>query len=324
MRERLDDAPGGPHGPPTHRPRPDRHGRRLDRVDRELVGALALLAEEEDYHGMTRYGAPRFHDHTQYLDSVDTVLRSRRTGGRRTRVGLLDPEEYAAYCAGSGLDPGVPESRQRFTEHLVETGATLPYEGRPLADLLPDLAHLALRRATFAYAGELLDAAGRCEECGEILARAAFDRASELLTAACHALGAGRHHLVCSTSTQAGPLLAEFDIDTVPGTWPHPEESAALDLTTVLAAALAAGLPCGLVARTSGPDASDAVRGWRLREHTLRPLTAAEVFDAYCTDTETGEPIPPEPGVDYRAAPVLTPPRTPSHDHGRDGEDAQE
>ncbi|ASY35989.1 MULTISPECIES: hypothetical protein [unclassified Streptomyces] len=305
-------------------PRPDRHGRRLDHVDRELVGALALLAEEEDYHGMTRYGAPRFHDHTQYLDSVDTVLRSRRTGGRRTRVGLLDPEEYAAYCAGSGLDPGVPESRQRFTEHLVETGATLPYEGRPLADLLPDLAHLALRRATFAYAGELLDAAGRCEECGEILARAAFDRASELLTAACHALGAGRHHLVCSTSTQAGPLLAEFDIDTVPGTWPHPEESAALDLTTVLAAALAAGLPCGLVARTSGPDTSDAVRGWRLREHTLRPLTAAEVFDAYCTDTETGEPIPPEPGVDYRAAPVLTPPRTPSHDHGRDGEDAQE
>ncbi|WP_129287690.1 hypothetical protein [Streptomyces sp. GZWMJZ-114] len=305
-------------------PRPDRHGRRLDRVDRELVGALALLAEEEDYHGMTRYGAPRFHDHTQYLDSVDTVLRSRRTGGRRTRVGLLDPEEYAAYCAGSGLDPGVPESRQRFTEHLVETGATLPYEGRPLADLLPDLAHLALRRATLAYAGELLDVAGRCEECGESLARAAFDRASELLTAACHALGAGRHHLVCSTSTQAGPLLAEFDIDTVPGTWPHPEESAALDLTTVLAAALAAGLPCGLVARTSGPDTSDAVRGWRLREHTLRPLTAAEVFDAYCTDTETGEPIPPEPGVDYRAAPVLTPPRTPHHDHGSDGEDAQE
>ncbi|WP_435246053.1 hypothetical protein [Streptomyces sp. NRRL F-5630] len=304
-------------------PRPDRHSSRLDRVDRELVGALALLAEEEDYHRMTRYGAPRFRDHAQYLDSADTVLRSRATRGRRTRIGLLDPEEYVAFCVGSGLDRGRPESRQRFTEHLVETGATLPYEDRPLADLLPGLAQLALRRATFAYAGELLDLAGRCEECGESLARAAFDRASELLTAACHALGAGRHHLVCSTSTEAGPLLAEFDIDTSPGTSPHPEESAALDLVTVLAAALVARLPCGLVVRTSGPDTSDAVRGWRLREHTLRPLTAAEVFDAYCTDTESGDPIPPEPGVDYRAAPVLTPPRTPHHDHGQEGEDAQ-
>ncbi|NED82384.1 hypothetical protein G3I76_20090, partial [Streptomyces sp. SID11233] len=162
--------------------------------------ALALLAEEEDYHRMTRYGAPRFRDHAQYLDAAATVLGTRTSEGRRTRVGLLDPEEYVAFCAGSGLDPGSAGSRHRFTEHLVETGATLPYEGRPLAELLPDLAHLALRRATFAYAGELLDAAGRCEECGESLARAAFDRASELLVAACHALGAGRHHLVCSTS----------------------------------------------------------------------------------------------------------------------------
>ncbi|WP_431032301.1 hypothetical protein ACQYWQ_02945 [Streptomyces sp. P6-2-1] len=304
--------------------RPDRHGLRLDRVDRELTGALALLAEEEDYQRMTRYGAPRFPSHTRYIDTADTLLRTRTARGRRTRIGLLDPEEYVAFCTGSGLDPGSLDSRQRFTEHLVETGATLPYEGRPLADLLPDLAHLALRRATFAYAGELLDAAGRCEDCGESLAKAAFDRASELLTAACHALGAGRHHLVCSTSTEAGPLLAEFDLDTSPGTNPYVEETAALDLVTVLAAALATGLPCGLVARTSGPDAGDAVRGWRLRAHTLRPLTAAEVFDAYCTDTETGEPIPPEPGVDYRAAPVLTPPRTAHHEHGQDGEDTQD
>lgn len=304
--------------------RPDRRHPGTARVDREITGVLALLAEEDDYERMTGYGAPRHRDHTQYLHSAGTALRTRRAGGRRTRVGLLDPEEYAAYCAGSGLDPGRPDSRHRFTEHLADTGATLPYEGGPLADLLPDLAQLALRRATFAYAGELLDGAGRCPECGESLARAAFDRASELLTAACHALGAGRHHLVCSTHTQAGPLLAEFDIRTSPGSWPRPGESASLDLVTVLAAALAAGLPCGLVARTTGPDTPDAVRGWRLREHVLCPLTAAEVFDAYCTDTETGDPIPPEPGVDYRAAPALTPPRTPHHDHGQEGKEAQE
>jgi len=34
-------------------------------------------------------------------------------------------------------------------------------------------------------------------------------------------------------------------------------------------------------------------------------MEAADVFAAYCTDLATGDPIPPEPGTDYRAGTPL-------------------
>ncbi|GAU67431.1 hypothetical protein SSP35_04_05220 [Streptomyces sp. NBRC 110611] len=59
----------------------------------------------------------------------------------------------------------------------------------------------------------------------------------------------------------------------------------------------------------------DTVRGWSLRDSWLRPLSAAEVFTAYCTDTDTGEPIPPEHGVDHAPGLPLTPPPDPHTHH---------
>ncbi|MEV7023824.1 hypothetical protein [Kitasatospora sp. NPDC093558] len=41
------------------------------------------------------------------------------------------------------------------------------------------------------------------------------------------------------------------------------------------------------------------VRGWYLAEGVFHPLTEAEIFSAYCTDADTGEPLPPERGVRY-------------------------
>ncbi|GGT54627.1 hypothetical protein GCM10010256_09420 [Streptomyces coeruleorubidus] len=43
--------------------------------------------------------------------------------------------------------------------------------------------------------------------------------------------------------------------------------------------------------RRPGPD---RVYGWRLRAGDLDPLTAGEIFDAYCTDIDSGDPISPE------------------------------
>jgi len=57
--------------------------------------------------------------------------------------------------------------------------------------------------------------------------------------------------------------------------------------------------------RTTAPDKDDRVQGWRLRDERLLPLTAAEVFDAYCTDAQSGDLVAPESGVDYCAAPDL-------------------
>ncbi|RKS08125.1 hypothetical protein DFP74_3818 [Nocardiopsis sp. Huas11] len=47
------------------------------------------------------------------------------------------------------------------------------------------------------------------------------------------------------------------------------------------------------------------VRGWRVGEGRLVPLGEAEMFDAHCTDAASGEPLPPEPGVEYSSAPGI-------------------
>jgi hypothetical protein len=56
------------------------------------------------------------------------------------------------------------------------------------------------------------------------------------------------------------------------------------------------------------------VCGWRLLDGWLEPLSEGEVFAAYCTDALTGEPVPPERGLEYRAGAVL--PRPDEEDAG--------
>jgi hypothetical protein len=85
----------------------------------------------------------------------------------------------------------------------------------------------------------------------------------------------------------------------------------ALIFSTVLACAIATDSPGGVVLRTSAPGSPDTVRGWSLHQGWLRPLSEAEVFSAYCTDADTGEPVPPEHGVEYRPGIPLPGPDAP-------------
>lgn len=298
------------------RQRTTQHGGALQH---EITGTLALLTDEEDFAAMRRYRSFAFAEHGHYLDEADQCLKTLAAQGRHTTLTLFDPEEYAEFCADTELDPDRQASRHLFTAHLAETGPTVAYEGQPLGRLLPQLIDTAVRRATFAYASDLLGRAGECAGCGEGLGRAAFDHAARLLVAALGTLGPGAHHLVCSASLEPGALLADLDARVDEDGSFHLDETEALDLTTVLAAALATEAPSGLVARTTHPGQRDSVCGWRLRERGLRPLTAAEVFDAYCTDVDTGDLIPPEPGVEYRAAAALLHPEQ-DHDHEGPGE----
>ncbi|MCU1647715.1 MAG: hypothetical protein JWN03_7990 [Nocardia sp.] len=41
------------------------------------------------------------------------------------------------------------------------------------------------------------------------------------------------------------------------------------------------------------------VRGWCINEGVLHPLSGQQMFDASCTDADTGEPIAPERAVRY-------------------------
>ncbi|PJM96468.1 hypothetical protein [Streptomyces sp. CB01373] len=271
---------------------------------REIAGTIGLLTDEQDFRAMRRYRSFTFDDHTTYLEQVEKLLRLVATQGGHTTVALFDPEEYAEYCAATGLDPDVPSSRARFTAELAGTGPALPYDGRPLAELVPDLVDEAVRQATWEYASTLLARLGPCASCGENIGRAAFARAADLVVRVLDTAPPGNRHLVCSVTGTPETLLAVLHADDE-GDATRLDEAEALEFTTVLALGIATDGPGGLVMRTTAPGTADRVYGWRLRAGGLDPLTAGEVFDAYCTDIESGDLISPESGVDYGEPPDL-------------------
>ncbi|MFI2764111.1 hypothetical protein ACH5A3_35540 [Streptomyces echinatus] len=283
---------------------------------REIAGTIGVLTDDHDFRAMRRYRSFTFDDHTTYLRQLETVLRARAAEGTHTTLALFDPEDYAAYCADTGLDPEAPASRTRFTAELAATGCTIPYDGRPLAVLLPALVDEAVRQATWEYATTLLTRLGPCPTCGEDIGRAAFTRASSLLLRILDTAPPGARHLVCTVSGPPETLVSVLHGDQELHGPTHLDEAEALEFTSVLALGLATRSPGGLVMRISAAGTADRVHGWRLRGGALEPLTASEVFDAYCTDAESGEPIPPEPGVDYREPPDLGDESTaPDHRH---------
>jgi hypothetical protein len=60
----------------------------------------------------------------------------------------------------------------------------------------------------------------------------------------------------------------------------------------------------GVVLRTFTGSAAPAaeVRGWFMSAGRLHPLTAADIRSAHCTDSSTGQSMPPEPGVTFHDA----------------------
>ncbi|MER5431483.1 hypothetical protein [Streptomyces sp. NPDC002588] len=272
---------------------------------REIAGTIGLLTDEHDFRAMRRYRSFTFDDHATYLRQVEDLLKTRALQGTHTTVALFDPQEYAEYCTARNLDPDLPANRTRFTAQLATTGPTIPYEGQPLTDLVPALVDEAVRQATWEYAATLLSRLGACATCGEDIGRAAFTRASDLVARILDTAPPGNRHLVCSVTGTPETLLAVLYADDESDGTTQFDEAEAMEFTTVLALGLATRGPGGLVMRTTAPGTPDRIYGWRMRGDGLEPLTAGEVFDAYCTDAESGDLISPESGVDYGVPPDL-------------------
>ncbi|MFM9373517.1 hypothetical protein [Streptomyces sp. Da 82-17] len=281
---------------------------------REVAGTIGLLADPDDFAAMRRYDTFTFRDHDGYLREVERLLRTLAAEGRHTTLALFDPEEYAQFCTETGLDPDTPDGRSRFTAELAATSPTVTYDGRPLGDLVPDLLDESLRHSTIEYAERLLADTGRCADCGEDIGLAAFTRAALLLSRILDTATPGMQHIVCSVTLDTTPLLGSLHAERTADGLLHLDETEALEVTTVLAVGIAKQSPGGLVQRTTAPGRPDRVCGWRLHGEHLKPLTEAQVFDAYCTDAHTGDPVPPEPGLDYAQAPDLGPYNDP-HTH---------
>jgi hypothetical protein len=283
---------------------------------REVAGTIGLLTDEHDFRAMRHYRSFDFDDYATYREAVEDLLRTRAAQGFHTTVALFDPEEYADFCTDTGLNPDVPSSRARFTAEIATTGPTIPYDGQPLSDLTPALVDEGVRQATWEYATTVLARLGTCAGCGEDIGRAAFARASDLVSRILDAARPGKRHLVCSVSAAPETLVAVLHADTDTDGAASPGDAEVLEFTTVLALGLATRSPGGLVMRTSAPDTADQLYGWRLRGEDLEPLTAGEVFDAYCTDAESGDPISPESNVNYCVSPDLGQDRPePGHHH---------
>ncbi|UNO38758.1 hypothetical protein [Streptomyces sp. MST-110588] len=275
---------------------------------REIPSTAAVLATPRDFAAMRRYRTFTFEDHATYLQQMEHLLHTLSAQGIHTTISLFDPVAYESFCADHALEPDHPASRTRYTAELACTGPTLPYDDRPLSRLLPALVEETERQATWDHASSLLSRAGECAQCGADIARAAFARATRAVTRLMEALGRGTHHLVCSVPADGTPLLAVLHATGREDGRLDLSEAQALIFCTVLATGIALHSPGGIVSRTADDATHDTVRGWSLHDGWLRPLTAGEVFTAYCTDVETGEPVPPEPGVEHLPGLPLPPP----------------
>ncbi|MFF3248557.1 hypothetical protein ACFYWY_33595 [Streptomyces sp. NPDC002870] len=281
--------------------RPRRNAAMQRSLRREVPSTVGLLADEQDFTAMRQYRTFTFDDHPSYLRQIEALLRTLASRQLHTAVALFDPEDFAEYCAEAGIDPDAAASRSRYTADVAGRGAGIPYTGQPLAGLLPQLINKAVRQATWEYATMLLADRGECADCGQDIGRAAFDRASRILMRLLEAAGPGRHHLVCSVPAPDEQLLAVLHADAAANEPAELDASEAAEFVTVLATGIALESAGGLVLRTSIEGAPDHLHGWRLHQGRLLPLTAGEVFSAYCTDAATGEPLSPEPGVEYCA-----------------------
>lgn len=287
---------------PSKRQRPKDRSATLRRtLHREVPSTVGVLADAQDFAEMRRYRTFTFDDHAGYLRHVEALLKHLSTRQLHISVALFDPDDFAEYCTETGLDPDTAAGRSCYTAAVAGRGAGLAYTGQPLDQLLPQLINTAVRQATWEYATLLLADAGGCADCGQDIGRAAFDRASRTLMRLLEAAGPGRHHLVCSIPAPDEQLLAVLHAEGAPEAPVDVDASEGAEFVTVLATGIALETPGGVVLRTSTADAPDRLHGWRLQRGRLLPLTAGEVFSAYCTDAATGDPISPEPGVEYCA-----------------------
>ncbi|MEU9761900.1 hypothetical protein AB0D98_19565 [Streptomyces sp. NPDC047987] len=273
---------------------------------REVATTVAVIADPDDFTAMRQFASFPHTDHTRYLADIDDLLHSLAADGGHVTVALFDPCDYSDFCDNTRINPDTHTSRTAYTADLAATGPRITYTGQSLPDLLEALADAAVRRATHAYATALLADLGHCSHCGRDLGIAALEHASTTVLTLLDLAGPGTHHLVCSVPADE-QLLAALTTTTGDGiedTFLCDTEST--EFLTALAVGMAWSGHGGLVLRTTTPDARDRVHGWRLCHGRLHPLTEAEVFNAYCTDARTGEPIAPEPGIDYRAGFPLT------------------
>ncbi|HBF78537.1 MAG TPA: hypothetical protein DD420_00950, partial [Streptomyces sp.] len=119
------------------------------------------------------------------------------------------------------------------------------------------------------------------------------DRAIDLLFSVLDVLDDGVHVLTALAVTPDGPMTAMAMVENRPGV-SEMDVDEANRMVRVLSMTADQGVG-GLVVRSRKGVRARRVLGWRISGLTAAPVSSAELFDVYCTDPSTGEPMPPEP-----------------------------
>jgi hypothetical protein len=271
------------------------------------VIAVALLMDELDLDAMRAYGSFEFSDYDAYLATCERAMRAMRKAGRIVAE-TFDPVEYREFCREMELDVDDPGSRARYAALLCEEGDPLPYRGEPIEEFVAALAHRERLRRMFSRAEELLVdvRVGRVNE--------AEDYAADLFLWLLSWGGVGLRVITCHMGDgESDPLeiVAEVEV--------RPDKTvlygdASLVLCQMLTLARATGTCGSLIMRsfTRRIDLSTGwpiktVCGWSIGNGEISPLSNAEIRAASCLDHRTGDPLPPEPAVEYVDAPHYRP-----------------
>ncbi|MFI0020362.1 hypothetical protein [Streptomyces griseus] len=129
------------------------------------------------------------------------------------------------------------------------------------------------------------------------------DRAVDLMLSVLEKAGNGIHTITINLSGEtAGEHITErFNFAQNAFSF-VPDTEMGVPFGELLAIA-SAGATGGMILRTW--STKDTVRAWAIDEGDFVPLTAAETFNAYCHNKETGELTGPPEGTEYADAPAL-------------------
>ncbi|MEY9948219.1 hypothetical protein ABH937_005322 [Kitasatospora sp. GAS1066B] len=233
--------------------------------------AVAVVADPVDYRALRGLGLFAGGEFGRYLRRAECRLRAMTAEGVEVHLRVLEPTDYADFCAVRGLAPGEASARVAYAGDPELAGEPFVYRGEPLAELLPELVEDHLARVRISLARERLRQAlgGAAGPVARIL-----ERAGVLLRALAAGLGEGCHRLSLVPGEGETAVLAAC---VERGRWAAgPRLVAAFQ--TALAAGLAARGGGELLARSERPPArGPTVRGWALDAGRLLPLDAGGV-----------------------------------------------
>ncbi|MCX4745358.1 hypothetical protein OG455_07440 [Kitasatospora sp. NBC_01287] len=247
--------------------------------------AVAVAADPVDHRrlrGLGLFGAEGF---GRYLRRTEAQLRAMARHGVEVHLRVLEPADYADFCAVRGLAPGEAVARVAYAADPELAGAPFVYGGERLAALLPELVDDHLARVRISLALERLRQAvgGAAGPAARALAHAEL-----LLGALIGGLGEGCHLLGLAVPggarEAAGEMAEPGDVVEVRAGCGHrrgcgPVGPRAVEaFRAVLAAGLAEHRGGELLARSGCPPArARTVRGWALGAGGLVPLDASGV-----------------------------------------------